>query len=48
MVALVLAAEEIYTRHHFGTSCVEWSMGAPPALQRLNTSEADLLAHAEK
>jgi len=48
LVALVLAAEWIYTRHNIGPKCREWSQGATFALDALGISEEELLAEAEK
>jgi hypothetical protein len=48
LVALVLAAEWICTRHNIGSKCREWSQGANFALDVLGISEAELLAKAEK
>ncbi len=48
LVALVLAAEWIYTRHNIGSKCREWSQGANFALDVLGISEEEWLAKAEK
>lgn len=48
LVALVLAAEWIYTRHNIGPKCREWSQGGDVALDVLGISEEQLLAEAEK
>jgi HD-like signal output (HDOD) protein len=48
LVALVLAAEWIYTRQQVGPDCAEWSKGREFTLECLNIAEEDLLAHAEK
>ena len=48
LVALVLAAEWIYTRHNIGPKCREWSIGADFALATLKVSAEELLAKAEK
>lgn len=48
LVALVLAAEWIYTQHNIGPKCREWSQGSAFALTVLGISEEELLAEAEK
>ncbi|MBI3526662.1 MAG: HDOD domain-containing protein [Betaproteobacteria bacterium] len=48
LVALVLAAEWIYTRHNIGPKCREWSQGGGFALDVLGISEEELMAKAEK
>lgn len=48
LVALVLAAEWIYTRHNIGPNCREWSKGGDFALATLKVSAEELLAEAEK
>ena len=48
LVALVLAAEWIYTRHNIGPKCREWSQGREFALNALGVSGEELLAKAEK
>ena len=47
LVALVLAAEWIYTRHNIGPKCREWSQGGDFALDMLGISEEELLAAEE-
>ena len=47
LVALVLAAEWIYTRHNIGPKCREWSQGGDFALDMLGISEEALLAAEE-
>lgn len=48
LVALVLAAEWIYTRQNIGPKCREWSKGGDFALATLQVSAEELLAEAEK
>jgi HD-like signal output (HDOD) protein len=48
LVALVLAAEWIYTRHNIGPKCRDWSQGRDFALDVFGISEEALLAKAEK
>ena len=48
LVALVLAAEWIYTRDNVGPKCREWLIGGDFALATLKISTEELLAKAEK
>lgn len=48
LVALVLAAEWIYTRHNVGPRCRDWSQGGDCALEALGIDEEELMTAAEK
>jgi HD-like signal output (HDOD) protein len=48
LVALVLAAEWLYTRRNIGPKCHEWAKGGDFALATLKVSVEDLLAKAEE